>query len=139
MSTPDKFTDNSPIPPGPPMIVKKCSASKSLRLFTEVFDVKKKTAVRRVGAAKSKIKAIISGNMLCSSIPKRKVHTAINKQVKKYIYNWIIQHPQVVQSPIANDCPKVSIDGHSEPQLVPKLLLQVCVQELHISMVVTPE
>ena len=34
------------------MIVKKCSERKSIRLFTEVLDVKKKTAVRRVVAAK---------------------------------------------------------------------------------------
>ena len=33
--------DNSPMSPGPPMIVKNFSARKSLRLFTEVLDVKK--------------------------------------------------------------------------------------------------
>ena len=42
-----------------------------------------------------------------------------------------MHHPQVVQSPIFNDCLKVKIDGHTEPQLVPKLLLQVSVRELH--------
>ena len=44
-----------------------------------------------------------------------------------------------MQYPIANDCLRVSIDGHSEPQLVPKLLLKVFVWELHNSMVITPE
>ena len=39
-STPERFTDNSPMSPRPPMIVKKCIARKSLRLFTEVLDVK---------------------------------------------------------------------------------------------------
>ena len=63
--------------------------------------------------------------MLWLSIPKTKVHTNINEQVKKYRYNRILQHPQVVQYPIANDCLNVSIDGHSEPQLVPKLSMQV--------------
>ena len=33
----------------------------------------------------------------------------------------------------------MSIDGHSETQLIPKLLLQVSVQELHNSMVSSPE
>ena len=42
-----------------------------------------------------------------------------------------MHHPQVVQSPIVNDCLKVKIDGHTELQLVPKLLLQVSVIELH--------
>ena len=42
-----------------------------------------------------------------------------------------MHHPQVVQSPIVNDCLKVKIDGHNELQLVPKLLLHVSVRELH--------
>ena len=44
-----------------------------------------------------------------------------------------------MQSPIANGCIKVSIDGHSEPQLVPKLLLQFYIQELHNIIVIPPE
>ena len=50
-STPEIFTDKIPMSPGPPIIVKKFSAIKSLRLFTEVLDVKK-TAVFRIGATK---------------------------------------------------------------------------------------
>ena len=32
-----------------------------------------------------------------------------------------MHHPKVVQLPIVNDFMKVKIDGHTEPQLVPKL------------------
>ena len=46
-----------------------------------------------------------------------------------------MHHPQVVQSPIANDCLKVKIDGYTEPQLVPKLLLHVSVRELYNKLV----
>ena len=42
-----------------------------------------------------------------------------------------MHHPQVVQSPIANDCLKVKIYCYTEPQLVPKFSLQVSVRELH--------
>ena len=42
-----------------------------------------------------------------------------------------MHHPQVVQSPIVNDFLKVKIDGQVEPQLVPKLLLQVFSRELN--------
>ena len=42
-----------------------------------------------------------------------------------------MHHPQVVQSPIANDCLKVKIDGYTKPQLLPNLLLQVSVRDLH--------
>ena len=54
-----------------------------------------------------------------------------NEQIKQSIYNCIMHHPQVVQSPIANYCMKVKIDGHTEPQLIPKILLQMSVRELH--------
>ena len=46
-----------------------------------------------------------------------------------------MNHPQVVKSPIVNDCLKVKIDGHNELQLFPKLLLQVSVRELHNNLV----
>ena len=121
------------------MIVRNPSAKQSLFLFTEVLDVKNKTVFRRVTSDKSKRKAIRAGSILCSIIPKRELYTKINEHVNKYIYNWIIQHPQVVQSPIANDCLKVYIDGHSEPQLVSKLLPQVSVWELHNIMLGPPE
>ena len=46
-----------------------------------------------------------------------------------------MHHPKVVQSTIVNDCLKVKIDGLTEPQLVPKLLLQVSFRELHNDLV----
>ena len=46
-----------------------------------------------------------------------------------------MHHPQVMQSPIVNDCLKVKIDGQTEPQLVPKHLLQVSVRELYNNIV----
>ena len=59
----------------------------------------------------------------------------MDEKIKKYLYNWILHHPQVVQSPIVNDCLKVNIDGHNEPQLVPIFLLQVYIRELHKKLV----
>ena len=55
----------------------------------------------------------------------------MDKQIKKSLYNWIMHHPQAVKSPIVNYCLKVNIDGHTEPQLVPKYLLQVYFRELY--------
>ena len=46
-----------------------------------------------------------------------------------------MHHPQVLKSPTVNDCLKVKIDGHTDPQLVPKLFLQVSVRELHNNLV----
>ena len=46
-----------------------------------------------------------------------------------------MHHPQVVQSPIVNDFPKVELDGRIETKLVPKFLLQVSAIELHNNLV----
>ena len=54
------------------------------------------------------------------------------------MYAWITRHPQVCQSPISNDCLKVMFDDKTEPQLVPKLSLQVSVIELYNSLVSDP-
>ena len=128
VSTTEGFTDNSPMSPMPSPPVKIPSARKSLCLFTNTLYVKKKTDTRRVRAAKSKCKAIKSGTTPWALKPKRKINSKINDQIKKSLYIWIMHHPQVVKLPIFNDCLKLSIDGHTETQLVPKLLLQVSVQ-----------
>ena len=86
---------------------------------------RKKTAYCRVGAVKSKSKAIKILNKPWALKHKRKENYKINEQIKKSLYIWNIHHPQILQSPIVNDCLKVKIDGHTEPSLVPKLLLHV--------------
>ena len=69
---------------------------------------------------------------------KRKRHSKITEQIKRNLYTWITRHPQVVQSPISNNCLKVLLDNQTEPQLVPKFLLQVSVREIHNSLVSDP-
>ena len=56
-------------------------------------------------------------------------------QIKRNLYTWITRHPQVFQSPISNDCLKVLLYDQTEPQLIPKLLLQVSIREPHNSLV----
>ena len=55
--TPEGFTNNSPISPMTSTPIREPSAQKSLCMFTNLF-MWKKTAYSRVGAAKSKRKAI---------------------------------------------------------------------------------
>ena len=71
-------------------------------------------------------------------LKKRKGHSKINEHIKRNLCVWITHHPQVVQSPISNDCLKVMFGDQTEPQLVPKLLLQVSVIELHNILVSDP-
>ena len=89
-------------------------------------------------AAKSRRKSMKVCNSLWTQKKKRKGHSKINEQIKRNLYTWITRHPQVVQSPISNDCLKVMLDYQIEPQLVSKLLLQVSVRELHNSLVSDP-
>ena len=69
---------------------------------------------------------------------KRKGHSKRNDHIKHSIYTWITRHPQVVQSSILNDCIKLIFDDQTEPQMVPKVLIQVYVRELHTSLVSDP-
>ena len=71
VSSPEGFTNNSPIYPRTPSSFKKPSAKTSLCMFTNVLVVKK-TAYCRVGAAKSKHKAIKFGNTPWALEKKRK-------------------------------------------------------------------
>ena len=61
VSTPVGVTNNSTRSPMTPTTVKKPSARKSLCIFTNILDVKKKTNICRVRSAKSNCKAIKSG------------------------------------------------------------------------------
>ena len=133
--TPEVFTDKTPISPMTSTPVKKTIAQKSLCLFTNVLELKKKTAYRRVRASKSKRKSVKFGNTPRTLKQKQKQNSKIDEDIKKSLYNWIMHHTQVVQSPIVNDCLTVKFYVHTEPQPVPKCLLQVSVRELHDNLV----
>ena len=66
---------------------------------------------------------------------KRKFNSKIDEQIKKSLYKWIMHHPQIVQSPIVDDFLKVKLDGHTEPQMVPKLSLRLSFRELHKNLI----
>ena len=119
-------------------LVKKPSSRKSLFSFTNILDVKPKTEKCRIVATKSKYRAMKVGTSQWTKKKKRKGNSIINEYIKHNMYEWITRHPQVVQSPISNDCLKVMFDDQTEPQLAPKLLLWVSVIELHNSLVSDP-
>ena len=118
--------------------VKKPSARKSLCLFTKILDVKPKTEKHHIVAAESKRRAMKVGTSQWTKKIKRKGHQKINEQIKRNMYAFISRHPQVLQSPISNYCLKVMFDDQIEPQLVPKLLLQMSVREIHNILVSYP-
>ena len=60
----------------------------------------------------------------------RKGNSKIDEQINKSLYNYIIHHPQVMQSPIFNDCLKVNIDGHTihHPQVMQSPIFNDCLK-----------
>ena len=64
VSTPEGVTYDCPNVPMTSTPVKKPSDRKSLCLFTNILNVKKKTAKRRIGATESKPRATKVGNSL---------------------------------------------------------------------------
>ena len=110
-------------------------AMKSLFQFTTTLYAKPNTHSCSLCAAKSKRRSIIEGGQVWPNIPKSQGRTKINEHVKSEFYNWILHHHQNFQSPIANDCLRIIIDGEIIPQLVPTLLLQVSFRNLHYSMI----
>ena len=85
------------------------SARKLLSPFLALLYAKPETAVHRLVYVKTKGKSISTGSGFCFCINKRIVNTKIMASVKKGLCNWVLNHPQAVQYPIANDFPKVSI------------------------------
>ena len=133
--TPEGFTYKSPISPMTSSPFNKPGAIISLCMFTNVLYMNKKIACRRVGSSKYNCKSIKFVNTLWALKQKLKGRSKFSKEIKKSLYNWIMHYPQVLQSPIANDYLKMKIYGYTEPQLVPKHLLQVSVRELHNNLV----
>ena len=78
-----------------------------------------------LGLQNKKLRAIKSRCGLWTK--KGKVHSKINEHIKRKLYIWITRHTQVVQSPTSNYCLQVIFDDQTEPQMVPKFLLQVSV------------
>ena len=105
ISTTEEITDDSTMSPSP------------------YVTVKNKTAALRLGDAKPERKTIKAGSVLWPSIPKRPGQKKLKNGLRIFFNDWILQHPQVVQSPISNDWLKVSIAGHYEPQVATKLFL----------------
>ena len=64
VSTPELCTYNIPMTPNLSAPTKNHSPRKPLCPFSEAMDVKHKTAVHRLGAAKAKLESIKTGNVL---------------------------------------------------------------------------
>ena len=63
------------------------------------------------------------GHLFLVNYQKSEMYTKTNTSVKKVLGDFILQHTHSMQSSIPNNYVKVSIDIHTEKQVVPKVLL----------------
>ena len=75
VSTPEGFTEISPMSPGPYTTFKNPLARKPICQFLEALEAKQNTAVCRLGPDKSRRKAIRAGSILWSMIQNRNRRT----------------------------------------------------------------
>ena len=115
VSTPEGFTDNSTNMPLTSTPVKEPSARKSMCLFTNILDVKPKTARRCIVDAKTKRRAMKVGVIQWTKKTKRKGNSKINEHIKLNLHVCITRHLPVLQSPISNYCLKFMFDDQTEP------------------------
>ena len=80
-------------------------------------------------------KEIRKGTYLWTTIQKQKGYTKTKEILKQDLYDCILKHPQVVQSPIENDSVKKYFNGPTDKQVVTNMLLQVYVIKLYNIMV----
>ena len=105
--------------------------------FNNVLEVKN-NSYRPVGDAKYERKAIKYGNTPWALKQKRKGHSKISEEIKKSLYNWITHHPQVVQSPIANDCLKLELMVKLNRKLFQKFYCR-CLPDNFITILLVPQ
>ena len=66
-----------------------------------------------------------------SQVSKRRGHRKVTAEIRLALHNWILAHPRVVNSPIANDTLLVLNPETDRKERTGKLLLEIPVRELH--------
>ena len=70
------------------------------------------------------------------SVKKRKNYSKVTPELIDYLHEWIVNYPQVVNSPISNDT--LLVPNHKQPGKeirVSKFLFQISINELHNNLI----
>ena len=98
------------------------------------------TASRMLKAAKAKRAKLTAREerISWSQVEARRGHSKITTEVRAKLHEWVLNHPRVVQSPIANDTLFVLNEETGKKERVGKLLLEISVRELHNNLIALP-
>jgi hypothetical protein len=123
---------------GPNQIMITDPLAPSARLIANTLGFKKSSGCRLLNRLKAKRHALrntVNARRWFHIIRrKRKSATNIKPETRKAICNWVVNHPNVVHSPIASDTILVK-NLLNEKTRVGKLLLEIPVRELHNQLV----
>ena len=73
-----------------------------------------------------------------SLVEARKGYTKITSAVKAALHAWVLNHPRVVNSPIANETLLVKNPATGEVERVSKLLGEISIREMHNDLIALP-
>jgi hypothetical protein len=108
--------------------------SKNKRLKTLKNAVSRATGYRMLNMAEKAREQLFSKvqGIRWSTGRSRKGYSKVTKEIQVSLRKWILEHPDVVESPIVNDTLRIwNPLSKKKDQIVPKQLLQISVRELH--------
>ena len=82
---------------------------------------------------------INENNILWSSVKSRKGYSKVSIELRKKLFDWIIKHPDIVDSPLSNDTILIKNPSNSNEKIrVGKLLRNISIRELHNDLLSKP-
>jgi hypothetical protein len=106
----------------------------SKRARIKAFGLKKTTGYRLLKKMKVKHSDLRNegAGVLWAAVQKRKGYSKVSPELRGKLYEWFLNHLQVIQLPIANDTLLLKDPDDANTKIrVGKLLLQIPYQELH--------
>ena len=98
------------------------------------------TGKKRIKEATVKRALLMGGETELSwaCVKERQGHSEITLAVKELLHAWVLNHPRVVNSPIANETLLVTNPQTGERERVSKLLREITIREMHNDLIALP-
>jgi hypothetical protein len=119
----------------------RCVKMPSIREQTKLLGMNYSSGRRFLRNGKAKRQLLIQGenDVSWSTVTPRKGFSQITPEIREKLDQWILGHPQVIQSPITNDTLLLRDRETGVVTRVPKLLLEIPIRELHNDLIASPE
>ena len=103
--------------------------STGIRLFREADETRTKLLSTRIEEK----------NIVWSSVQSRKGYSKVSPALREKLYDWILKHPEIINSPISNDTILIRNPTNANEKIrVGKLLRNISIRELHNDLMAEP-